>query len=554
MKIFLDSTLETTKSSELSTDSIPTTTEQNINELTEIGITLNPNEAISQLSTTATDLETNEKLSVDYKNITNSLNSNETNILLNSEVITDSETTFSPEETNTKSETIQTESIINGQQLRSDDMILKNDDQIIPLLDTKLNIEDNKTDTFIESSIETTTDRSDYQSIDYLKNEIKPDLYSENQTLVSNDIEITTETQTTIASQLSSNYSEPTLTSETLIESVVNEKSDELMVSMQKISIDSNDLLNKTTIISNKDNDTKPVQNETGFESVGVILQGIIHAIDKQLQRRIPAEPRLKNNSSDNEMVESKQMDDPTHPIQPTQKPMTYRSENKAGPSLSSSFFITDDNETPYKSDSDGVEIITAKTAFYDLPENQGDSILINLAPNTMKVSSSPINHKSKPQNDKNYNVVAQNNRAAIYGRPANPFPQPYMPSNNDWRVMNSDFPRRPQFEESSGPPKPIESLYYNQNRRQDSDETLDQKNSDFDKKPRFEFEIPIDSNNRMKVIPFKVNDAVSGLPHKRKNGSFLIRVPTHNKNSVSPDQTSKPNQQSISFDNYLSI
>ena len=543
--LFSDSTLESTKSSidiefntntQRNSDLTPITTQQNINDLTEVGITINPLDISEQLIT-ETNIESNDL--IDKKSIAKTSNSSEINISTNYENLIDSELSSrlkvmdtKESETNDETLNIRTESTINGQQIRSDDLVIKNEEQIsLP------NQENNRTDISVDSLIETTTDKYINQTaIDYFKSDIKQDFYSENQTIITNDIEITTQSIAWITTNSvfnSSDYSNLSLTSETsfisneFLENVSNNES--LNVSMK-------------TNFPNKDNETKLLQNETSYDSVGVIpiLQGIIHAIDKQIQRRIPAEPRLKNNSSD-ETSESKQLN------YETKKPLTYRSENKAGPSLSSSFFITDDNEPPYKSDSDGVEIITAKTAFYDLHENPGDSILINLTPSSLKVSSSPFNPNKNPSNDKKFDIMAQNNRAAIYGRPINPFPQPYPQSNNDWRVVNSDFPRRPQFEGPPSPLKPIESLYYTNNRRQDSDEAFDQVNSDIDKRPRLEFENPMDSN-RMKVIPFKVNDAVAGLSHKRKNGSFLIRVSSPNKNSLAPDLTSKPNQQSSIF------
>lgn len=459
-----------------------------------------------------------------------------TKLLTNKDLSTDSQTINPLEGTNDQIEDIRTENTINGQKLRIDDMIVRTESTEYNDIDSGIN----RTDTFM-SPIETNTLQNHFISDNIPKNDEKYLSSSENQTITSNEIEITTEILTTSAEGL--NVS--SLESQNILNSIENnpiEKSKESLNFVQNISLESLNGISKT-IPSIENNGTKESENETSFDSsVGVILQGIIHAIDKQLQRRIPAEPRLKNNSFD-EILDKKELNDTNL------KTIASRSENKAGlPSLSSSFFITDDNEKPYKSDSDGVEIITAKTAFYDFHESPGDSILINLTPSSLKVSASPSNQNPNPSNNKNFDIMAQNNRVAIYGRPSNPFPQPYLSPTNDWKAVNTDFGRRPVFDESMSPSKPIESLYYNENRRHDSDETLDQNNSDFDKKPRLDFEGPIDPNNRMKVIPFKVNDAVAGLSQKRKNGSFLIRVSTPNKNILNPDSNPKPNQQSNYF------
>ncbi|CAG2119777.1 unnamed protein product, partial [Medioppia subpectinata] len=130
------------------------------------------------------------------------------------------------------------------------------------------------------------------------------------------------------------------------------------------------------------------------------------------------------------------------------------------------------------------------------------------------------------------------------------------MQPQNDWRVVNQNFARRPMFEETpGGPPKPIESLYYISNsdnsddiRRHDTDEPIDENTPDVDKKPRLEFDN--NPNNRMKIIPFKINDAFGGgLSPKKKNGSFLIRLSPPNK-PLAPDSTPKSTQQISCFYN----
>lgn len=310
----------------------------------------------------------------------------------------------------------------------------------------------------------------------------------------------------------------------------------------------------------------KHLQNGT-FESVGLLLRGIIDAIDHQLHRSVPTEQTLSNHSTDSNAN-----------VTQTEKPSQLRSDEKRGPSLSSSFFITDNNEKPYKLDSDGVEIITAKTAFYDFeehPSGLSDSILVNLSPSSLKVGASTGFQNTVANRDKNFDVLAQNNRATIYGKPGHltvhssgpvpghapplSFPSAVKPSN-DWRVVNSkeEQIRRTNFEPSVAV-KPIDSLYYSSNiRRNDdfgesSEHNISEIDLDLDKRPRLEFESHSDANNRMKVIPFKVNDALSGLAPKKKNGSFLIRVSSPNKSSLPLESTPKLVQSSEFFTAYQS-
>lgn len=284
----------------------------------------------------------------------------------------------------------------------------------------------------------------------------------------------------------------------------------------------------------NEDDSSNRSTNATTYQKVEEFLQEIIHALDDRLHGRIPAEPRIKDKNS-NEVLLSKKIND-----QEMLKPVSSRSEVNAG--VSSSILISDDHESHrYKShsDSDGVEIITAKTAFYDLHENVGDSILINLTPSSLRVGSSPL---SDSYNDKNTQTLAQNNRSPIYGKPAHSYSL-YRPTN-DWKIVGSNFPRRPQFENSFSDSGSIDSLYYNDNiRRHDTEETFEDINKELDKKPRLDVNNPNDPT-RMKVFPFKINEAVGSLSLKKKNGSFIIRLPAPNKN-ISPDSAPKTQQQS---------
>lgn len=420
-------------------------------------------------------------------------------------------------------------------QSRSEEIVYENESENL-LSNTEL-MDSNKV--FSESkneSLETTTNAIVEDNIKYDKIETKTEAFSDiditnpkTEINIENiqTYETTTESVSTSPNSLSPSSSDTSNSTE----SVLHETT---MRAMTSTSNDSYPMLSR-----NENNSNNRSTNATTYDKVEEFLQGIIHALDESLHGRIPAEPRIKDKNS-NEVLLSKKIND-----QEMLKPVSSRSEVNAG--VSSSILISDEPEShPYKSkfnsDSDGVEIITAKTAFYDLHENVGDSILINLTPSSLRVGSSPF---SDSYNDKNTQTLAQNNRSPVYGKPAHSYSL-YRPTN-DWKIVGQNFPRKPQFEDSFSDSGSIDSLYYNDNiRRHDTEETFEDIKKELDKKPRLEVNNPNNDPTRMKVIPFKINEAVGSLSLKKKNGSFIIRLPAPNKN-ISPDSTPKTPQQSKS-------
>ena len=487
-----------------------------------------------------------------------SISSENNSNTINDQQYFNSETTTSAPEliTTILSELIptQTDNIINGKQLISDSMIIGSESTKNSSAEAK----SDPTEAPLIISPEPVTQIISNQSQSVDQNQV----INHSNKLVLDDLNETTSKslpETTTASEILVNVSSPQENS-TVNSLLTTTRADQTIDRSEDMSTES----------PTKDqSEAKQIQNGT-YESVGLLLRGIIDAIDQQLQRTTPTEQQTQTNSS--EMTETNQNSN----INQTSKQSQFRSEEKRGPALSSSFFITDNNEKPYKLDSEGVEIITAKTAFYDLEEHPTgirDSILVNLSPSSLKVGTSPILKNSPNANrDKNFNVLAQNNRATINGKPghleahspvhssahspigsvhtghlAHSFPQIIKPFN-DWRAVGSNVDQtRRTYSESPLGSKPIDSLYYTSNirRNDDFDDSLERNSSEVDKRPRLEFDGHNDAN-RMKVIPFKVNDAFSGMTPKKKNGSFLIRVSSPNKNSLPQESTPKSVQLSI--------